>query len=81
MTELLDEIYSQTRQIIEEKGELCPELNVGSIFLTDLPMDSLDLATLIVNLELHTGLDPFKDGFKHFQSIGELTSLYESMEK
>jgi acyl carrier protein len=43
-----------------------------------LPMDSLDLATLIVILEINTGLDPFREGFKTFHNVGQLIELYES---
>jgi acyl carrier protein len=41
-----------------------------------LPIDSLDLAGLVVELELATGLDPFKDGFVEFRTAGELADLY-----
>lgn len=78
MSNIKNIIMSETRKIIESKGETCPEFNADAEFLSDLPMDSLDLATLIVTLELHTGIDPFRDGFKQFHSIAELTTLYES---
>lgn len=77
MSNLADIIFNETRQIIENKGEACPEITVESKFLVDLPMDSLDLATLIVSLEFTTGIDPFRDGFKTFHSIAELIALYE----
>jgi acyl carrier protein len=77
MSNLADIILKETRQIIENKAEVCPEITVESEFLVDLPMDSLDLATLIVTLELTTGIDPFRDGFKTFHSIAELIALYE----
>jgi len=77
MSNLSDIIINETRQVIESKGETCPLITMTSEFLADLPMDSLDLATLIVSLELTTGIDPFRDGFKTFHNVGELISLYE----
>ncbi len=77
MSTLEQTILDETRQIIEDKGEPCPALTMESEFLTQLPMDSLDLATLIVKLELNTGIDPFRDGFKTFHNIGQLLALYE----
>jgi acyl carrier protein len=42
----------------------------------DLPIDSLDLAALVVELEEITGRDPFKEGFTDFRTAGELSRLY-----
>ncbi|MGL4474614.1 MAG: hypothetical protein ACRCT7_09180 [Shewanella sp.] len=70
-------ILNETKQIIESKGETCPELQLHLAFLADLPMDSLDLATLIVSVELATGVDPFRDGFKSFHSLSDLIALYQ----
>ncbi|MCG9737616.1 hypothetical protein L1D32_05550 [Shewanella insulae] len=78
MSKIADIIMKETRLIIENKGEICPDFDQQAKFLSDLPMDSLDLATLIVSLELNTGLDPFRDGFKQFHSIAELITLYEN---
>jgi acyl carrier protein len=69
-------IIEQTRNIIEDKSEACPELLPNTSFLADTPMDSLDLATLLINLEMTMGKDPFRDGFKQFQTIEELAVLY-----
>jgi hypothetical protein len=41
-----------------------------------LPIDSLDLAGLVVEMELLTGTDPFADGFINFNTIGEFAALY-----
>jgi acyl carrier protein len=78
MTNLSQTIIDETRQIIEQKGVLCPDITLATLFLQDLPMDSLDLATLIVSLEISTGLDPFRDGFKTFHNVGQLIELYDS---
>jgi acyl carrier protein len=70
-------IIEQTQQIIQDKSEVCPELKADTAFLKDTPMDSLDLATLLVNLEIELDQDPFRDGFKQFQTIQELSDLYQ----
>jgi len=49
----------------------------NSRILSDLGLDSLNLALLIVKLEERTGRDPFRDGFQNFQTVGELVTLYQ----
>jgi acyl carrier protein len=78
MTNLSQTIIDETRQVIEQKGISCPDITLDTSFLQDLPMDSLDLATLIVSLEINTGIDPFREGFKTFHNVGQLVELYES---
>ncbi|MBO1256011.1 hypothetical protein J3L16_09970 [Alteromonas sp. 5E99-2] len=80
MSNILQFIVDETRQILLQKGETVTDITLETEFLTDLPMDSLDLATLIVSLEMHTGLDPFRSGFKTFYNVGQLVELYESIE-
>jgi acyl carrier protein len=72
-------IISETEALIAAKGLTCPAISDNSEFFQDLPLDSLDLATLIVNLELQTGLDPFRTGFKTFHRVGELAALYQEL--
>lgn len=79
MSNILQTIIDETKQILAQKGESNTDINVDTAFLTDLPMDSLDLATLVVSLEINTGLDPFRAGFKTFHSVGQLVELYESV--
>jgi len=76
MSDAYATILTHTKKIIEDKGESCPELKADTAFLTDTPMDSLDLATLLVNLEVELAQDPFREGFKQFQTIQELADLY-----
>lgn len=42
----------------------------------DLPIDSLDLAVMVTELEQETKKDPFKDGFKSFTTVDQLAQLY-----
>lgn len=41
-----------------------------------LPIDSLDLSALVIQLEEITGHDPFREGFIDFRTVGELSRLY-----
>lgn len=70
-------IAEELGRIAADKGEVLPALTADSVFLgADLPIDSLDLATLLVVLEQRTGQDPFRAGFRHFTTLGELAALY-----
>lgn len=62
---------------ITEKGQTVPAITPNSTFLGgDLPIDSLDLAALVVELTIETGKDPFREGFVNFTSVAELAKLY-----
>jgi len=43
-----------------------------------LPIDSLDLAQIVLDLQSLTGRDPFEAGFIEFRTAGELASLFSS---
>jgi acyl carrier protein len=47
---------------------------------SELQLDSLDLATIVVQLQEPTGFDPFADEFIEFRTIGELVALFEARE-
>ena len=71
-------IADELAGIVRGKGLALPPLHDGTVFLGgDLPIDSLDLATLLVILERRTGRDPFRAGFRQFTTLGELAALYE----
>lgn len=75
---LLDLIIEEVGRILRDKGEAVPPISADTVFLDgELPMDSLDLATLIVVLEGRTGRDPFRAGFRRFTTVGELAALYQ----
>ncbi|MDQ2106403.1 phosphopantetheine-binding protein [Azospirillum isscasi] len=70
-------IAEELARIAADKGETLPALGPGTRFLGgELPIDSLDLATLLVVLEQRTGQDPFRAGFVQFNTVGELAALY-----
>lgn len=47
-----------------------------SLFGGTMPIDSLDLASLVVELEVSTGVEPFRDGLVEFHTVGELAALF-----
>ena len=76
-----DEVRSQigtiVNRLITQKGLATVTLDDSSRFLGgDIPIDSLDLAVVVTELERATKRDPFKDGFKNFRTVGELAQLY-----
>jgi acyl carrier protein len=79
MTEgqVLSHIASIVARLVEEKGEKPPRITAETELLgDDVGIDSLDLATLVRELEELTGHDPFQDGFVDFQTAAELAKLY-----
>ena len=70
-------ITQEIQKILSDKGVNIDAIDESTNLLADTEMDSLDLATLIVNLELIFEYDPFREGFKTFNTLGELTELYE----
>jgi acyl carrier protein len=76
-----DEVRAQieviVNRLITQKGLAPITLDESSRFLGgDIPIDSLDLAVVLTELERAIKKDPFKDGFKNFRTVGELTQLY-----
>ena len=75
--EILKIICQRIQDIAAVKGSGQVEITGESEVLGgDLPLDSLDLAAIVVELEGATGRDPFRDGFINFRTVGQLASLY-----
>ncbi len=75
------EVFAQLEAIIHDiassKGASVPKLTESTLMLGDaLPIDSLDLASIVVRLEEVTGYDPFSEGFIEFRTASELARLY-----
>lgn len=65
--------------MIQDRGEAPCEIREDTRILGgDLPVDSLDLAAVVVQLEEMSGYDPFRDGFIEFRTVGELAALYSA---
>ena len=74
----LTAVEEALNQVLRDKGAPPAQLSADTVLLGDaLPIDSLDLATLVVALEQHFGFDPFRDGFRSFRTAGELAALYD----
>jgi len=74
---VLTRIDAAVGEIAEAKGAAKPRVSAASRMLGgELPIDSLDLATIVLQLDAETGQQPFKDGFIEFRTAGELAKLY-----
>ncbi|NLE87774.1 MAG: acyl carrier protein [Myxococcales bacterium] len=75
--EILSAIQKLVADILEQKGLDVVTLDASTELLGgELGIDSLDLATLVRELEETTGRDPFSEGFIEFRTAGELADLY-----
>lgn len=75
--ETFELICEKVRDVVRLKGGHDQPLHTGTVLLGGvLPLDSLDLAGILVELESATGKDPFLDGFIDFRTIGQLADLY-----
>lgn len=64
---------------ISDKGEPAPAIDENTALLGgSLPIDSLDLAVIVIQLRDATGRDPFENGFIDFRTVGDLARLYAS---
>ena len=77
----LDLVTAETVKLLQQKSADATQVTACTRFLGgDVDMDSLDLATLIVELEEASGKRPFRAGFRAFFTVGELASLFENCE-
>jgi len=79
LSEMILVIEEELGRIVRDRGGQLPPLRERTVFLgAELPIDSLDLATLLVVLERRMKRDPFRSGFRQFTTVGELAALYTS---
>jgi acyl carrier protein len=79
MTEqqVLEQINKLLADIMDAKGLPAARVSANTELLGgEIDIDSLDLATLVRELEEAVGFDPFADGFVEFRTAGELAKLY-----
>jgi acyl carrier protein len=75
--QVLEEITKIVGRTLEDKGMSAPAITFDTEMLGgELAIDSLDLATLVSELEGVVGHDPFAQGFIEFRTAGELAKLY-----
>ncbi len=76
-SDVLHQIGTLLGTMASAKGVSLPPITAETRLLGgELGIDSLDLASLVFELEQVTGHDPFKSGFVNFQTAGELAMLY-----
>jgi acyl carrier protein len=76
--EILTQIESILSEVASMKGMDVPKIEPSTQLLDgSVPIDSLDLAVLVRELEEFTGYDPFRNGFINFRTAGELARLYQ----
>lgn len=70
-------VFDELKVLRKAKGLDNDEIHLENVLLgEELGLDSLDLATLVVNLEERSGLRPFESGFVMFRTVGELIELF-----
>jgi len=72
-------VIDNLKVIIRSKGLPIPSLTPATILNTELGLESLDFAELVVRLEESTGKDPFASGAaSQVQTISDLAALYDA---
>ncbi|MDX1484695.1 MAG: phosphopantetheine-binding protein [Alphaproteobacteria bacterium] len=75
--EIIVKIRGSIDRILRDKGSEPAAVDADTPLIGgDIAIDSLDLATIVVELETETGKDPFAAGFVNFATVGELADLY-----
>lgn len=75
--DILELIQTLIGDVAQMKGDPTPKVADSTVLLGGgLPIDSLDLAGIVLRLEEAVGYDPFKEGFIEFRTAGELATLY-----
>ncbi len=76
-TAITELVIARINELGQAKGLKVPPVTPETVLLGgNLPIDSLDLASIVVELETATGRDPFSDGFIDFRTVGELARLF-----
>lgn len=76
-SEVVPVIQTSINEILKTKGESPVDITPETKLLDgSLPIDSLDLAQLVLELQTCTGKDPFANGFINFESVDDLSRLF-----
>lgn len=77
--QLFATIHEGIGRVLADRGLPNQDIAVETVLLgSSLGIDSLDLATVVIELTEVTGRDPFKKGFIEFRTVGELIDLFSS---
>ena len=71
-----DLIFKIFHQVRKDKDLPPMEIRGGSNLEHDLGLDSLDMATVVAELEQQLGLDPFANDTPEFQTVDQFVKLY-----
>ena len=76
-TEVRQAIVDAIGRVLRDSGRTAPvEISDSASFATELKLDSLDLAVLVVALEADLQVDPFRSGVSPVRTFGELVQVY-----
>ena len=70
---VIERLFNEIQQSKELPGE---SISTETPLVGRADFDSLDLASVLVELESATGHDPFSQGIVEFRTAGELAALY-----
>jgi acyl carrier protein len=74
---VLDTTIKTIQRVLEDRGLAAAGITAETVLLNSgLGIDSLDLATIVVQMTEATGRDPFAGGFIDFRTVGDLARLY-----
>ena len=75
-----DEAVNKVIEVITitltEAGKAVPPMEKTTLLGGSLPLDSLELAVVVIRMREISGIDPFASGLVAFWTIGELAALY-----
>ena len=74
-------IVSVINKVRTDSGREPLEPQDGDGLMSDIGLDSLDLAQLVAELERATGVDPFRSGGQAARTLGDLVQVYEAQVK
>jgi len=74
-----DVVLAAVGRVCADKGRLQrPASDSEALGDGGLGLDSLDMATIVAELEIALQRDPFAEATPRFRTVGDLVALYES---
>lgn len=72
-------VLAAVERVCADKGRPASTLSERDVLgAGGLGLDSLDMATIVAELELSLHQDPFAEGTPVFRTLGDLVALYDS---
>ena len=77
-TDIEETLYRIIGEVLQNKGEPVPELSPTTSSDSQLGLESLDWAEVVVRMEMELGYDPFQsDSGADIRTLGDLVTSYE----